>query len=456
MLRFRVFVWILSLLLFGTWLFSQEMDPPDLLGAIRNIEATLHQLQKDVKELHGSVKELARSGNRKKNAPTPAAAPAQPEAPGSAPAWQLARDAYERGRRAEDLKSFPGAIEAYTQAIELDAKNDSAFLHRAYCYYDSGDFAKAIADLKRAIELQPNDSRAYEKRAAALEATGQNAAAVPDANEAIQRDPKNPGHYLLRASLNQQLGNAQQVLDDYAKAIELAPGSDTAYLARAAFLRSQGQVQKSLEDCYKAIQLNPADAAAYLCRAQFYLTTGAAQPALEDINRAMLIGHNPAETAPLLSSAQHMLQAEVVSAPIVTVASIEPAPAIMRTVPVAKPEAPELPPQQPIRRAEAGKEPPPVAHDISRDATSLYRAGRAYSQQERFEDALAAFNEALRLDPKNAQVRNARGYAYLRLHEYREALADFNEALRLNPNYANAQRNREVAMEAAGVAAGSR
>lgn len=90
------------------------------------------------------------------------------------------------------------------------------------------------------------------------------------------------------------------------------------------------------------------------------------------------------------------------------------------------------------------------------DAGSFYRAGREYSQQEKFEDAIAAFSETLRLDPKNAQARNARGYAYLRLRQYREALADFDEAIRLNPTYANALRNREVAVASIGTAAGSR
>lgn len=444
MLRFRIFVWVLSIFLFGTWLFSQEIDPPDLLGAIKSIEATLHQLQKDVRELHGSVKELARSGKKRNDSRSPAS-PALPDAPNSAAGWQVARDAYERGRRAEDLRSFTAAAEAYTQAIEADPKNDSAFLHRAYCYYDSGEYDKAIADLNRSIELQPNNSRAYSKRAEALAATAQNAAAVSDVTQAIQRDPKNSSYYLLRAGFYQQLGKTREAIDDYGKAIELAPSSDAGYLARAAYFRSQGQVQKSIEDCYKAIQINPADAAAYLCRAQFYLNTGAAEPALEDINRAILIGQNPAQAVSLLSSAQHMLE----SNPPTTPASVTAQLASSATIPDPPPAPVRVPTPAPLIKRTPDK---PAAHD----AMSLARAGRAYLQQEKFDDALAALNEALRLDPKNAQVRNARGYAYLRLHQYREALADFNEALRLNPNYANAHRNLEVAMQASASSAGTR
>src|ERR1700676_2821762 len=131
MLKLRIVLWGITLLTFTGWLFSQEIDPPDLARALKHIQATLHQLQKDLKELHGSVKELSRSG-RKKNDGRPAASPGTPSAPDSAPAWQLAREAYERGRRAEDLKACGPATEEFTKAVQLDPKNDSAFLHRAY------------------------------------------------------------------------------------------------------------------------------------------------------------------------------------------------------------------------------------------------------------------------------------------------------------------------------------
>ncbi len=107
--------------------------------------------------------------------------------------------------------------------------------------------------------------------------------------------------------------------------------------------------------------------------------------------------------------------------------------------------APRLRPVAVVTETHAGNE-----------KTDFYHAGRSYVDQQKFEEAIAAFNEALRRDPNNALARNARGYAYLRLHQYREAIADFNEALRLNPNYTNAARNRAVAMESVGGAASSR
>ena len=459
-LRLRIVLWGLALLMCAGWLFSQEIDPPDLASAIKNIEATLRQLQKDIKDLHGSVKELSKAP-RKKNDSRPAASPSAD----SPSAWQLAREAYERGRRAEDLKAYGSAVEEFTKAVQLDSKNDSAFLHRAYCYYEQGEYTAAIEDLNQSLALQPNNSRAYAKRASALAASGQAAPAVLDANEAIHRDPKNASYYLLRANLNEQLGNTQLALDDFAKAISAAPDSDTGYLARASFLRGQGQQQKALEDCYKAIQLNSTDAAAYVCRAQFYLATGAAQPALEDINRAMLMGHASGETNALLASAQTMLKSAQPAAPPqteVTAANAVPLEVAAQLISFS-PSASEVtvtPKVPTVSKVKAEvRSPAPVMRAEPRackDATCFYRSGRSYSDQQRFDEALTAFNEAVRLEPKNPLLRNARGYANLRLHQYREALADFNEALRLNPNYENASKNRAAAMASAGIAASSR
>ena len=50
-----------------------------------------------------------------------------------------------------------------------------------------------------------------------------------------------------------------------------------------------------------------------------------------------------------------------------------------------------------------------------------------------YDDAIADYNEAIRLDPSNADAHRGRGNAYYSKGEYDRAISDYNEAIRLNP-----------------------
>ncbi|HLG97388.1 MAG TPA: tetratricopeptide repeat protein [Bryobacteraceae bacterium] len=492
------------------WLFSDDMERPDLANVIRNIEQSLHQLQGDIKDLRGSVKQLSRTAKEDRppqavqvSAGTAASATTAPVAS----ALQRAQDAYEHGKALEEQKLYGQAIESFTKAIELDAKNDSAYLRRGVCRYQLGNYADSVSDLTQSLALQPNNSQAYGMRASALAEMGQASAAMADANEAIRRNGTNPENYTLRASLHQRSGEIQMALEDYGQAITVAPQFEKAYLGRAALLRTQGQLAASLKDCYQAIELRPSDPAAYLCRAEFYLASGAAQPAIADINRALLDGQNPVQAAPMLTAAKQMLegkegaaqQAQAPAPPAPAPAGISgtattaavarlttppagmPSPQTLAQVPVqnqvTKPvvvtgsaappvlsaavvhtSGPAVANQPPVQAARLAQPPASASRGAvskAQDANALYREGRLYADQQRFADALPFFDQAIQVNPNLTVAYNARCYAYLRLKDYDRAIADCTQAIQRDPSYANAYRNRAVARHFKGDQAGA-
>jgi tetratricopeptide (TPR) repeat protein len=68
---------------------------------------------------------------------------------------------------------------------------------------------------------------------------------------------------------------------------------------------------------------------------------------------------------------------------------------------------------------------------------------RSYARQ--YQEAIADYDFALRLDPHYALAYNNRGVAYFNLEEYQKAIADYDRAIQLDPQFALAYGNRGVA-----------
>ena len=66
------------------------------------------------------------------------------------------------------------------------------------------------------------------------------------------------------------------------------------------------------------------------------------------------------------------------------------------------------------------------------------KQGDLLRDQGDFDGAIAAYTEAIRLNPENAQPYSSRGQAYLRKGEVDKAIADCNKAIELDPMMAEA------------------
>jgi tetratricopeptide (TPR) repeat protein len=68
---------------------------------------------------------------------------------------------YEQGMSEFAMGEFEKAIEAYQQAIEVDAKFFDAWHALGMAYLRAGKIQEAIAAGKRAVEIDPNDMLAH-------------------------------------------------------------------------------------------------------------------------------------------------------------------------------------------------------------------------------------------------------------------------------------------------------
>ncbi|MSQ47912.1 MAG: tetratricopeptide repeat protein [Deltaproteobacteria bacterium] len=76
------------------------------------------------------------------------------------------------------------------------------------------------------------------------------------------------------------------------------------------------------------------------------------------------------------------------------------------------------------------------------EASDAYDKGIKFLSEGRQRDAITAFDQAIRLNPRSAEAYLGRGMAYNETGKNEQALKDYDAALALNPQYAEAYFNR--------------
>ena len=90
-----------------------------------------------------------------------------------------------------------------------------------------------------------------------------------------------------------------------------------------------------------------------------------------------------------------------------------------------------------------------AVHD-HQDALEAYGRGLEYLDYNEPDQAILAFTEALKMNPRHVHAYFARGCAWAERGNLDQAIADYNEAIRLDPDYAAAYSNRAAALHRRG------
>lgn len=79
-------------------------------------------------------------------------------------------------------------------------------------------------------------------------------------------------------------------------------------------------------------------------------------------------------------------------------------------------------------------------------ASDYAKQGDAFFFENRYEEAINAYNQALQLQPDLADTWNNRGVVLTRMQRYDDAIASYEQATKIRPNYPDAWNNRGVVL----------
>jgi len=235
-------------------------------------------------------------------------------------ARQRAEAFKEKGNRAFGEKKYDEAINFYTEAIKIDARNHVYFSNRSAAYMGKNMYSNALEDAEQCVKLNPKWGKGYFRRAVALLALSRASDAEAVLQEGIRADPSNgdlrskleevqktlekerrfvgadgkplSGSQLAKAEGNDHFSNGryEEAAACYTKALELTQDHaerSVLYSNRAACHSQHQNWHAMLDDCNKAIEENPKNVKATMRRGLAYEGLEKYQLAINDMKKVL-------------------------------------------------------------------------------------------------------------------------------------------------------------------------
>jgi eukaryotic-like serine/threonine-protein kinase len=303
-----------------------------------------------------------------------------------------------RGYAAGELGEFDAAEADFTRAMELskdDGVHYGVLVNRGAMRIRRGTNEQAMQDLVRAIQLKPNQYQAHANLGLAYRNEERWAEALEQFDIAIRLAPDQSSLYHNRGLISLNRQDLAAALSDFEQAINLASGPIQSvvddHVQRGRILHRQKRYAEALAAYEAALKLQPGNRTVERLRADTLLALGRGSEALI----AFDVYLEPTDTDPDAYRQRGFERARV--------ADYAGAQADFTRALVLEPDSPST-------RARRG-------WSFLNDATKL---------------ALSDFEAAIKLDPRNGDLHNGRGYARVLLGDYAGGVADAEEALRLS------------------------
>ncbi|MHC4579369.1 MAG: tetratricopeptide repeat protein [Planctomycetota bacterium] len=293
----------------------------------------------------------------------------------------------------------PEAVRVFVQqhllATPFAPDPASAHVQQGLRALRSGDPATARGALDAALELDPDLAMAHLYRAEAHEQQQDYRRALADYGRALALLAKAEDlawPYRDRALLHARLEDPDAAIRDFTASLRLSPDNMAAYNGRGSQWYVKKEYDRAIADFTRAIELAPDDDRNYYNRGLIWRDKQETEEAIADFTAAIRL-----EPGDASAYVQRLALRFVAGRYAEAVADAD--------------KVLELDPQSPVL----------AAVHITR--------GRSLLGLEQNDEALSAFDAALRVDPERAEAYEWRGRTKHRLGRVDDAIADFTQAI---------------------------
>ena len=373
---------------------------------------------------------------------------------------------FEQGNAYVAQKRDDFAVIEYANAVRIDPKFGEARLKLAEAYERMGNIQAAFPEFIRAADALPNNRDVQIKATELLLLAQRFDDAKARATTVLQKNPKDVDAILLRANAMAQLRELEGAVEEIEDALAIQPGEGRAYLTLADVQVRGGQKQEAEASFRRAIELQPSAPNPRLAYANFLWTGGRASEAEQEIRQAITFEprHLLANRmlAALLAATKRAGEAEV---PLKVVADASDRPgakfelaqyyvnagradeAIKLLTELSKGQNTFARAELMIAELEYRKGDVQNAHSrldnlLSRapnDGPALALKAQWLGRENKLDQALDRAKAAVKADPQLIQAHYVLGQVHSQRREVPDAIKAYTEVLRLNPRVVAAQ-----------------
>ena len=334
---------------------------------------------------------------------------------------------FNRGNAYNFLERYAEAMADYNKAITLNSTTAGLWVARAELHDKLYNYEQALSDYEEVLRINPADTNTLNNRGLIYLELNKPIPALKDFNEALNINPGFRMALINRGNAYISLGKYELARKDFNGILQRDPLCQEAWDSRGNTYYYKNAYDSAIADYNKVLKINPRNTNALINRGNTYLAQGKRKEALEDYR--LVIKLEPKKLSGWFNIANAFIKTYQYDSAIRY--SNEALRYNSRYTPALNSRATANYYLGNITAAE--KDVLQSLRISPRSPIALNLLGMVCTQRSMQDSSLNAYNLALMIDPNFADALNNRGLFLYNTNKYKEAIADYQKAMSLQP-----------------------